>query len=358
MKRLWVILLAVLLPAASFACTTAVVSAGASATGRPMLWKQRDASDPYNIIVRVSGGPLAYTGLFPTSDTLHTKCYAGINEAGFAIINNLSYNMRPDSLGFDTCAGRTMARALACCRSVDDFAALLAELPRPMNLSTNFGVADPMGGAAYFEVGDNAVVRYDVPAGGILFRTNYSLAGDPGRGRGYERYKTMDYLTEPPGKFDPQFFFKTGRSFLRDGRDALATAPATGLLEHDFIPRSTTVSSLVIECPSQAGEKGLLWCATGYTPCCYAVAVFEGEELPEAVQGAANLLSRRLYERVPDGKLVDPVLLRRIIRRVEHFERLEFRAARRLMDRGVTPEAVRSYNASADRRFRRFERKV
>ncbi len=358
MKRLWFLVLAVLLPAASFACTTAVVGAGASATGRPMLWKQRDAPDPYNIIAHVTGGKFSYTGLFPTSDTLRTKCYAGINEAGFAIINNLSYNMRPDSLGFDTCAGRTMANALASCRSVEDFAGLLDSLPRPMNLSTNFGVADSKGGAAYFEVGDSTVVRYDVPSDGILFRTNYSLAGDPARGRGHERFKTMDYLTEPPGKFDAQFFLKAGRSFLKDGRDALASAPSAGLLEHDFIPRTTTVSSIVIECPSKEGEKGLLWCATGYTPCCYAIAAFEGEPLPDALGGPSNMLSRTLFDRVHEGENVKPVELRRIIKEVECFERREMRAAKRLMRRGLTHEAVLTYNAEADSRFKQFSDKV
>ncbi|MBR0028854.1 MAG: hypothetical protein IJP93_00910, partial [Bacteroidales bacterium] len=96
----------------ALACTTAIVSAGASASGRPMLWKQRDASDPYNRIVHISEGvEIPYTALFPTRDSLCTLAYAGLNAAGFAIVNNLSYNLRPDSLGFDTKAGPLMARA-------------------------------------------------------------------------------------------------------------------------------------------------------------------------------------------------------------------------------------------------------
>ena len=343
--------------AQALCCTTAVVSAGASADGRPLLWKQRDASDPFNIMARVSGGRYSYTGLFAVKDTLRRSCYGGINEAGFALINNLSYNLRPDSLGFDVSNGAFMARALASCRSVEDFERMLAAEPAPRNLSANFGVADALGAAAYFEAGDSTFVRFDVPDGDILFRTNYSLSGDPERGRGRERYLTMDYLTEPPGLFSPEFFFKTGRSYLKNGRDALSGARGR-LEEHDFIPRSTTVSGIVIECPVRERERGLIWCATGYTPCCYAVAVVEGEELPGVVQGPANEVSRRLYDRVHDGKMVDAKALRRIIRGVERFERREMRAARRLMRRGLTPgagsEAVRSYNASADRRFRRF----
>lgn len=352
MKRLGAILAALLVAADLLACTTAVVTAGASRSGRPMLWKQRDASDPYNIMANVSGGRFAYTGLFPSSDSLLTKCYAGINEAGFAIINNISYNMRPDSLGFNTRAGLLMARALASCVTVDDFMRLLDSEPVPKMLSTNFGVADSHGGAAYFEAGDSIFVRYDVPRDDILFRTNYSLAGDPERGRGRERYETMDYLTEPPGLYDPSFFLHTGRSYLKDGRDVLAGAGT--LTETGFIPRTTTVSSIVIECPVREGEKGVLWCATGYTPCCYAIAAVQGEPLPQALQGGANLAAVELFSRVHDGKELKVKPLRRIIRLVERFERREIRLGKLMLRRGD----VQKYNEGADRRFRQFKRKL
>lgn len=353
MKRLWAILIALMLAADLLACTTAVVTAGASRSGRPMLWKQRDASDPYNIIVNVTGGQYAYTGLFPTSDTLHTKCYAGVNEAGFALMNSLSYNMRPDSLGFDTRAGLFMARALAECATVEEFMAFLEAEPVPRGLSTNFGVADSHGGAAYFEADDSTFVRYDVPDGDILFRTNYSLSGDPERGRGQVRFQTMDYITEPPGLFDPSFFMHTGRSYLKDGRDALGLA-GEEMEEHDFIPRSTTVSSVVIECPVREGEKGVLWCATGYTPCCYAIAAVQGEPLPQALQGGANLAAVELFGRVHDGKELKVKPLRRIIRLVERFERREIRLGKLMLGRGD----VQKYNEGADRRFRQFKRKL
>ena len=102
------------------ACTTAVVSAQASGTGRPMIWKQRDASDAYNRIVYVQGEKYGFTALFSTSDQACRNAYAGINEAGFAISNNLSYNLRPDSLGVTgTRNGALMRQALGSCASVE-----------------------------------------------------------------------------------------------------------------------------------------------------------------------------------------------------------------------------------------------
>ena len=97
MKRLLLILILALPCVQALCCTTAIVSAGASRTGRPMIWKQRDG-DVYTCVAHVRGPKYAYTGLFLTVDTLYRKAYAGVNEAGFAIANNLSYNVRPDSV--------------------------------------------------------------------------------------------------------------------------------------------------------------------------------------------------------------------------------------------------------------------
>ena len=354
MKRLCAILLALVTAVPAFCCTTAVVTAGASYDGRPLLWKQRDAGDKYNIIANVSGGTYAFTGLFSTSDTLRLRCYGGVNEAGFAIVNNLS-----------TRNGELISKALKECASVEEFDALLQAEAVPRLLSANFGVADSKGGAAYFEAGDSTFVRYDVPDGEIMFRTNFSLSGDLSRGHGYMRYDTMDMLTEPAGCFDPIFFMRAGRTFMKDGRDALRVSNAAAIREHDFIPRGTTVSSIVIECPVKAGEKPLLWCAIGYTPCIYAILAVQGEPLPEALQGGANLAAVELFGRVhtDDGKMVKVRPMRRTVRIVESYESREYRKARRMLRRmraeGSDAAAlVAEYNKGADARFGKFKNRM
>jgi hypothetical protein len=370
MKRLWIIAAALLLGADLLACTTAVVSAGASASGRPMLWKQRDASDPYNRIVHVKDGvQIAYTALFPTSDSLCTLAYAGINVAGFGVMNNLSYNLRPDSLGFDTKAGPLMALALGCCRTVDDFERLLREKERPMLLSTNFGVVDAEGGAAYFEVSDYDYTRFDVEPGGYLFRTNYSLTGEEGRGRGFARYETMASLMAARKTFGPEFFFRVGRSYLNGGDDALSGVYRGWLNEHDFIPRSTTTACVVIEAPGagDAPDSGLMWCAPGYTPCCYAIPVWvaAGENIPRCLTGTAeaNRLAAALYLSIHSDKdeikKVDIASLRRVLRSVRRAEGREFRKGRRLDRRmrrsGYDGPAVERFNRRSDNRFKHYK---
>ena len=61
------------------ACTTAIVSAGASETGRPLLWKQRDTGNPFNtaVFICATDSSLAYTGIFNVSDVERRSVYAG-----------------------------------------------------------------------------------------------------------------------------------------------------------------------------------------------------------------------------------------------------------------------------------------
>ena len=365
--------LLVLCSVPALACTTAVVSAQASGTGRPMIWKQRDAGDDYNSMAYVRGEKYGFTALFPTSDKEFRNAYAGINEAGFAITNNLSYNLRPDSIGVaGTRNGELMTLALSTCASLDEFEAILVAKERPMRLSANFAVIDAFGGAAYFEVSDTAYVRFDVPPGGYLFRTNYSLSGEPGRGRGFARYATMEQVMvrEARRGFTPGFFLETGRTFRNalTGDDVLKASRGDYLYEHDFIPRSTTTASLVLEgvAPGGKADSGVLWCALGYTPCSYAIPVWvaAGDRIPAMLTGDAPAnrlavdLKRSIRPLAWDEKYLDVNALKGILRQVRKAERAELKAGRRLvseMDRtGFDLPAVERYNAGAALRFERF----
>ena len=358
----------------AFPCTTAVVSAEASGTGRPMIWKQRDAGDDENRINYVRGEKYGFTALFPTADKDCRNAYAGINEAGFAITNNLSYNLRPDSVGVaGTRNGELMTLALGTCASLDEFEAVLAAKEHPMQLSANFAVIDAFGGAAYFEVSDTAYVRFDVPEGGYLFRTNFSVSGEPGRGRGFARYATLTEVMARQARrgFTPGFFLETGRTFRNalTGTDALKASRGAYLYEHDFIPRSTTTASLVLEgvAPGGKADSGILWCALGYTPCSYAIPVWvaAGERIPSMLTGdaPANRLAVELKRSVRplawDEKYLDVPALKKILRRVRKAEQAERKAGRRLaseMDRnGFDLRAIERYNTEAALRFERFQ---
>ena len=178
-------------------CTTAVISGKATADGRPLLWKSRDASDLHNQVVRRDDGRYAYLGVVNQGDALGMEIWAGINDAGFAIMNSASYNLDDK----ETLAeGAIMKLALQSCRTLADFQALLeASNATGRDTTANFGAIDAAGGAAYFETGLKTFVRYDATdpvktSAGYLIRTNYSHSGDTDRGSGILRAERAEAL--------------------------------------------------------------------------------------------------------------------------------------------------------------------
>ena len=391
MKRalsLTAFVLAVLCTGEVVACTTAVISARASRTGRPLLWKQRDAPSKSNHLVHLRGDRYAFTGLVDGDDFRMESVWCGANERGFAIVNNVSYNLRPDSLENKPYEGMVMKQALGSCATVDDFERLLRERPYPNGLETNYGVIDAEGGAASFEVWDYGYTRYDADEApeGYLFRTNFSLSGRLGEGRGYTRYTTVEELMAASAarKFTPSWLIDSlGRSFRNTvlGTDLLQESlPASGLVtDVDYIPRYTTTASIVIEGVTAGGDcnSTVLWCALGYTPCCYAVPVWvaAGDRIPAmltASPGAkapANETSlefkRHIFPIRRDGGNIylDMRLLREcILPQVRRAEACEIEAGvkldRELRSGGFDPRAVDAFNEAASRRFRIYRQNI
>ena len=392
--RGFTVLLLLLVPAAQLctgeaaACTTAVISARASRTGRPLLWKQRDTSSEANHLAHFRGERYAFTGLVDSDDLQLESVWCGVNEAGFAIANNVSYNLRPDSLENKPYEGLVMKRALGRCATVEDFERLLREMPHPNGLETNYGVIDAAGGAAYFEVWDYGYTRYDADdtPGGYLWRTNFSLSGRPDEGRGYTRYATAEeaMAEQAAGKFSPEWLLDSlGRSFRNAvlGTDLMQEPlPASGLvLDVDYIPRYTTTASIVIEgvADGEAPNASVLWCAPGYTPCCYAIPVWvaAGDRIPEVLTASdaetapandtARELKRHLYPIGRDGGEVylDMKRLREgILPQVRRAEAREFQAGmeldRQLRRTGFDPDAVAAFNEAVCERFRQYRQRI
>jgi len=171
------------------ACTTAIVSGKATKDGRPLLWKNRDADDIHNQVVACADGRYPYVGVVNRGDRGGLQIWSGVNAAGFAIMNNATYNLDIDG-DKTTQEGAFMKLALQTCATVEEFAALLERTnPGGREVSANFGVIDAQGGAAYFETDNKGFRRFDAAAapGGFLVRGNYSHSGKAGGGTGYLR---------------------------------------------------------------------------------------------------------------------------------------------------------------------------
>ncbi|MDY6384311.1 MAG: hypothetical protein SPL26_02110 [Bacteroidales bacterium] len=382
MKKLLLNIVLIILSLPSFACTTAIISAKASSTGRPLLWKQRDTENEYNVLAHLKGTKYSFTALFNADDVSHKSAYAGANDHGFAIVNNMSYNLRPDSMGIATSAGELMTKALGACLSVDDFEKLLLSLEQPNHLSTNFGVIDAFGGAAYFEVWEYGCRRYDVSDSpdGYLYRTNFSMSGNEGTGIGYARYETAGYLLHKrTGKgISPEYLIDgVGRSFYNAITGENALYGKYMAMDNEYIPRTKTTSSIVIEGIGEGDspDGSILWTVIGYAPCAYCVPVWvcAGDEMPLFVcsgvdgKAAANVLANDLKHRLhplkfKNGELyLDARTLRKeILPVVRKFEKKEFELGRKLESdirlNGFSAEKVKKHDAEANARFEQFRK--
>ncbi|MEW4529171.1 BPL-N domain-containing protein [Maioricimonas sp. JC845] len=173
------LLLAAFLPVpGARACTTAVISGRATADGRPILWKNRDAPISRNEVRLFTDGPLRAIAVVNAGSS--SSVWMGMNEAGFCIENSLSSDLKDGQKHDGPGNGALMKRALLHCRTVDDFRKLLEETGQSGRRTTaNFGVIDAHGGAAMFETSPTAFTMFDAndpataPAGYIV-RSNFA----------------------------------------------------------------------------------------------------------------------------------------------------------------------------------------
>lgn len=280
----------------SVACTSAIIAAKASKSGRPMLWKHRDTSTTDNTVEYIPSfdGSYAYVALFNAKDRRHLEAWTGMNEVGFAVMNTASYNIKDDNVpqkDMDK-EGLVMTMALKSCRTVDDFEKLLCDLPRPMGVEANFGVIDAEGNGAYFETNNHSYVKYDLAdaTDGVLIRTNYSHSGRKGEGYGYVREANAEYLIGEAlkeGAISAEFLTEdASRSFYHDVRkvDALES-PERWAVDEDFIPRYKSTATIVIEGCIPVEDASLItskdvvpeyimWTGLGYPPCAEIVPVW------------------------------------------------------------------------------------
>ena len=308
------------------------------------MLKVRDTDNPRNHIEHFRGPEYAFTALVGSDDTLRRNVWGGANDAGFCVMNNVSYNLRPDSLKKKPSAGQVMKDVLGRCATVDEFEEYLRRALKPCGLEANFGVIDAAGGAAYFEVWDRGYTRYDVADSpdGCLWRTNFSLSGRKDEGRGYVRYESVRRILtgHAPARISSQWLIDhVARSFYHSMLDkdlSKGKLPGSGIVNvDDCIPRPTTTACIAFEGVG-AGEplnSTVMWCILGYPPIRAAVPVrvSDGENIPESLRSPdfhAAGLKAQLMPVSRDGgqKYVDMKTLRsKIMPAVRKTEKRTFR---------------------------------
>lgn len=307
-KKFIFILASAVLAADAFACTSAIVGASANPSGRPILWKHRDTSSVDNKVEYIpsSGGSLAYVALFNASDKHLNEAWIGMNEAGFAVMNTASYNIKDDKVPDSAMdkEGVIMTEALKTCRTVEDFRKLLDKWPRPMGVEANFGVIDALGNGAYFETNNHSYVRYDLKdaPGDVLVRTNYSHSGRENEGFGFIREANACSLLAPyidERTVTPEVLTEVlSRSFYHDlKKKDFQGSDQQWVVDQDFIPRYKSTATVAIEgCVPVSDltsvtegfvkQQYIMWTGLGYPPVSEIRAVrCMAEGVPQEVRG-------------------------------------------------------------------------
>lgn len=219
------------------ACTSVIVSGRVTKDGRPLIYKNRDTSTLHNLTIVVQGSRYRYIGLVNAEDTAPVNVWGGHNEAGFAIINTVAYNLNGDGKDTDS-DGIVMRKALGLCATLEDFERLIDTLKKPMDLNSNFAVMDAQGGCAYYETGNYGYVKFDVndptlAPDGYLMRTNFGTTGDHRFDQGVERYQAItEFMANAckEGNLEHDYLITSISRYLKHG--------VTKLNMYDFMPEN------------------------------------------------------------------------------------------------------------------------
>ena len=305
MKKVGILLSMLLLAVYSAsACTSFIVSGKATPDGRPLMFKNRDTGNLNNLAALVKGERYTYIGIFAANDTQHREAWSGHNEKGLAVMNTMAYNLNGADDTESDGEGLIVRRALEICATLADFEHLIDTLSRPIDANSNFGVIDAQGGAAYYEIGHNGYVKYDVndptvAPQGYLVRTNFADSGDHTLDQGVERYEAISSLMQTIcnlGELNAEYLLTNVPHHLIHGTTHLnlydfmpADAQQTTMFPfRDFIPRYQTASAQLFH-GVREGENPLLtvaWTYVGSTLTTVAIplCITPTQKLPAVVQ--------------------------------------------------------------------------
>lgn len=276
-------------------CTLAVISGKASASGRPLMWKNRDTSDPNNKLMFFKGPKHDFIAVVISEAADPREVWGGQNTAGFAVMNSQADDLGDASKKLTGDGnGAFMKLALGVCASVKEFEDLLVREKGKWDLAANFGVIDAEGGACFFETRRDSFVKFDtndprVAPFGTIVRTNFATTSpDQALGGGFDRFERIGHIIEaarPQGRLDARFILReASRDLIHEKLHSnplamtLPDDPAAPLYVHtnDTINRNTSVSALVFEgapSPDQA-YLGTMWALLGQPVAGVAVPVW------------------------------------------------------------------------------------
>ena len=279
------------------ACTAAVVAAKASKEGATLLWKNRESNAYATVVRHFASDKYSYTGVVHV-DKPEVGVLCGVNEVGFGIVNTATRNL-PENLAVEGTGRRTgfMRDALINCATVDEFEEFVRNFKRGYKFTTNVGVGDAKGGAAFFEIWGDGYRRYDVDKmeRGFDVRSSFSFAGDMEKlGTSKRRYDAMFEQIGDKRIFSAADFYNYSRSYYVAGKgDALQSDKKLYDHRYETVPHRSTVGSFTIIC----GEHPRILVAMGYPAASLAIPVWveAKEQIPACWSGSEGYMLGRKF---------------------------------------------------------------
>ena len=345
------------------ACTAAVVAAKASKEGGTILWKNRDSNNYRTSVRYFTSAKYAYTGVVTTSKP-EAGVFCGVNEVGFGIINTASSNL-PANKELEGTGSRTpfMRDALINCSTVDEFEEFVKQYKRGYTFTTNVGVGDANGAAAFFEIWGHGYRRYDIDKTekGYDFRSNFSFAGNMEKvNKPKLRYNAMMELTEGKTSFSARDFYDYARTYYVAGKgNALENDDKLWNHRFETVPHRSTVGTFMVIC----GKHPRILVSMGYPAASPAIPVWveAKESIPECLSGrAAHQLGRRFinvaytkegYYKSKGKKKGRYYLNKPIVRAA-------LKVKTNLPFPEKMPKNIEKFNRKADKAFDKHERKI
>ena len=345
------------------ACTAAIVAAKASKEGGTILWKNRDSNIYRTSIRYITSEKYAYTGVVRT-DKPELGVFCGVNEVGFGIINTASGNLPKDKELEGTGSRPTFMRlALINCATIDEFEEFVRNYKRGYKFTTNVGVGDANGGAAFFEIWGDGYRRYDVDKTerGFDIRSSFSFAGDMERlGSSRRRYDAMVEQTEGKMLFSASDFYDYSRKYHVAGKgDALENDNKLWNHRFETVPHRSTVGSFMVVC----GKHPRILVSMGYPVACPAIPVWveAKEAIPECLSGtAAHQLGRRFIQAayIKDGTYKSKGKKKGRYYLNKPLVRKALQVKTKIPFPEQMPKNIEKFNRKVDRKFNRHQYRI
>ena len=286
----------------------------------------------------------------PVSKENRPEAWAGVNSAGFCIMNTATYDLKDDDVPSSQMdrEGMVIYRCLEICRNVSDFEYYLDTLSRPMGVEANFGVIDSEGGAAYYEVNNHSWVKFDVNTieSGYMVVTNFTRTGRKKDRKGVDRFEKASEIIESIGTdASPSRIINC---ISRSGSPIL---------------RNITSSSIVFQGVRNGEDpfRTVMWTVLG-SPCCapyIPVVAFDSDKIPWFLKRNENsenaLFCDKALEIKADKGLDGDVAS---FQRIENMIDRKFGLIYRKLDKGSISKEnyIKEYNRLMDRVYIKYYR--